>query len=489
MIRSLRVCVLAVLAASLVATSSTAAFGGEGQEIRFEGAEGTTLTVEGLGRYADTISAVPGPSGALQVINELSLDTYVEGLGEMPAHWHEEALKAQAVAARTYAAWEAKKGLWYDQGLDFDICATTACQVFHGKSIVETPEVGKRWKAAVDETAGQVLSYEGEPILARFFSSSGGQTRPNEEVFPRDGHRPYLRAVEDPEDKESSPLSHWRVVFTRKQMNRILAEGVRLSAVSPVADIERVLSDGTREDQVRVTGKNGRTVELIAWEFRAFVSEIAPQLFPDSFPQERMDGGAMPATIPTSRMDFTVDKKRVVIDGYGWGHGVGMSQYGAKGKAEKGWSYEDILANYYGGIAPAQADHSPDRVRVGLRWDTPTVTVTADGPVTILTGSREASVPKGTWKVTVRDDGSLAISGTDPKWQKRSSDSRRAPRPAPLAETAESEESEESASDETPTTSAAGLPPEDQQGLDDLVRTALERATPVLTLFRWAFGD
>ncbi|MDX1747938.1 MAG: SpoIID/LytB domain-containing protein, partial [Halobacteriales archaeon] len=374
------------------------------------------------------------------------------------------------------------QGIWRDKGLDFDICATVTCQVFHGREIVETPKVGARWQKAVQDTAGQVLIYEEWPILARFFSSSGGETRPNEHVFPEDGHRPYLRTVEDPEDRESSPLAHWRVTFTRDQINEILAHGQRLSAVSPLKSIERVLSDGTRPDHIRVVGQNGETVELIAWEFRQFVSEIAPQLFPGEFPQERADGGAMPATFPTSRMDFTVENDKVVVDGYGWGHAVGMSQYGAKGKAEKGWIYDDILANYYGDIRPTVVDHSPERVRVGLSWDRSEFTVRADGPVRILTASGEAILDGGAWTVKVKEDGSLGLSGTDVKWQERTTESRRLPHPTPPAPEPDPEL-------EVPNAEAAGVLNETtaNEPLAYRLRSAIERANPVLTLFRLAF--
>ena len=475
--------VVASLVVSLVG-GVVPAFGEEQApgSIRFEAAPGTVLRVEGHGRYSDTIAAVPAPQSGVQVINELSLDAYVEGLGEMPAHWPEEALKTQAVAARTYAWWEAVQGIWRDKGLDFDICATTACQVFHGREIIETPKVGKRWKAAVDATAGEVLMDGEWPILARFFSSSGGETRPNEHVFPEDGHRPYLRTVDDPEDRESSPLAHWRVVFTRDQMNQIFAHGQRLSTVAPFADIERVLSDGTRSDQIRVTGVNGDVVELVSWEFRQFVSAVAPQLFPGSFPQKRDDGGAMPATFPTSRMDFTVEDDRVVVDGYGWGHAVGMSQYGAKGKAEKGWTYDDILANYYGDIRPKVVDHSPERVRVGLSWDRGSFTVHADGPVTILRAGREATVDGGTWTVTAREDGSLALSGQDVAWKDRTTVSRRSPAPTPPASPPASQAGAQTERTERPdAVNAIGR-------VTNTVVTALEHASPVIVLMRLAFG-
>lgn len=442
---TIRRCVSALLGTALAATTlatatapalAAAVEGAPGVApggFRIEAAEGTTLTVPGLGRFTDTIEVLPAPDGKLQVVNELSLDAYVEGLGEMPASWHGEALKAQAVAARTYAWYSERRGYYLDQGLDFDICGTTACQVFKGREIVETPGVGQRWADAVAATSGEVLTHQDRPILARFFSTSGGATRANEDVFPSSGPRAYLQAVPDPEDAVS-PLSQWDVSFTRAQFDELMSRGETLSAAVPVADVERILSDGTDTDQIRLTRADGHVVDISASKFRAWVSELAPQVFPGQFPQARQDGGTMPATLPSSRLEFEVTDGHVNVHGYGWGHGVGMSQYGAKGKAERGMAYDDILAAYYGGLRPGPHDRAPQRIRVGLTWDAEQVAVHADGYVRVLTDTAEtdarSSIP---W--VFRAGGAHRtelVTRPHSTFVDRTTESRRLPRLAPL---------------------------------------------------------
>jgi SpoIID/LytB domain protein len=398
---------------------------------RIEAAEGATITVDGLGRFADTIEVIPGPDGQLQVINELSMDAYVEGLGEMPASWHAEALKAQAVAARTYAWFSYDRGYYLGQGLDFDICGTTACQVFAGREIVESPGVGARWAAAVADTSGEVLAYEDRPILARFFSTSGGATRNNEDVFPSSGAYPYLQAVEDPEDAVS-PLHRWTVTFTREEFDAIVSRGETLGAAVPVAGVRRIVEPGS-EDVVRLTRANGHVVEISASKFRFWVSDVAPEVFPGRFPQRRADGGRMPATLPSSRLEFDVTDSHVVVHGFGWGHGVGMSQYGAKGKAETGRSYDEILAAYYGGLTPVVHERAPERIRVGLTWEANQVSVRADGYVRVLTDIGEADARSGTpWVFRSAGRSVELVARPDATFTERRTQTRRLPRAEPL---------------------------------------------------------
>lgn len=381
--------------------------GAYGEPLRFAAPAGTTFELPNGRRYSHTIEVRVGPGGDVVVINDLPLDAYVEGLGEMPASWPIEALKAQAVAGRTYAWFEAAQGRWGRYG--FDICASTACQVFHGRDVVETPEVGQRWAQAVAETTGEVLVYDGDPILARYFSTSGGATRDNEDVFPSEGPRPYLKGVDDPDDAVS-PLHRWEARFTRAQMDAILARGRQLSAVSPFDDIEHLTTPDGGSDQVRVRGRNGEVVTVGASAFRAFVSDVADDLYPDTFPQERADGRRLPTTLPSSRFDVTVTEDEVVITGRGWGHGVGMGQYGARGKAERGLAYDEILAAYYNGLVPRTAPGVPERIRVGLDRDAGDVAIRADGPFRVSVGGTVITDRGlGTWRVAERPDRSVGL--------------------------------------------------------------------------------
>ncbi|MBW3658550.1 MAG: SpoIID/LytB domain-containing protein [Actinobacteria bacterium] len=426
--------VLTALATALVLLPARPASAVEGAPgvrpggFRIEAAAGTTLTIPGLGAFSDTIEVLPGPGGRLQVVNEMSMDTYVEGLAEVPASWPAESLKAQAVAARTYAWYSEDRGYYLEQGLDFDICASTACQVFHGREIADTT-IGRPWVEAVRATSGEVLAHEDRPILARFFSTSGGATRNNEDVFPESGPRPYLQGVDDPHDAVS-PLSRWQVRFSRAQFDELLSRGETLRAAVPVAKAERVLADGTRSDHIRFTREDGHQVEIEASKFRFWVSEMAPKVFPGQYPQARADGGRMPATLPSSRIEFTLTDATVAIDGFGWGHGVGMSQFGAKGKAEDGWHYGDILSAYYTGLEAAPHPGAPERIRVGLDWENLSqVEVRADGYVRVFTADAQTDA-RSTIPWTFRSEGSTVDLVTAPHvtFGERTHETRRLPR-------------------------------------------------------------
>jgi SpoIID/LytB domain protein len=324
--------------------------------VRLVGGDGVLISVDGT-RYHDTIElAADG-----QVINDLELERYVAGVAEMPSRWPLEALKAQAVAARTYVWWSAERGV-HD---GFDICATTACQVFRGAEVVL--DGGQRWAEAVAATTGEVLERpDGAPVLARYFSTSGGRTYANEDVFPSTGPSPYLVAIDDPFDAVS-PYHRWEVRFTREEFDEVLSRGERLAATVPVAEVARTGAVDDVQAGFRVAGLDGTVVDVGAVELRDFLSLVAPERFPARFPTRRADGlRPLPTTVPSSRFTVEVTEDEVILDGRGWGHGVGMGQYGARGRAQDGADHVEILSAYYGGLVPAVSSQLPDRVRVGL---------------------------------------------------------------------------------------------------------------------------
>jgi SpoIID/LytB domain protein len=389
--------------------------------LRFEAEEGVVLELADGRRFVDTVE-LRGRDGGTLLVNELPMEAYVEGVAEMPSRWHLEALKAQAVAARTYAWYSIRLGTF----THYDICATVACQVFRGADVVLGSSTGERWREAVAETNGEVLLDDaGLPILARYFSTSGGRTYPNEVVFPQDGPRPYLVGTDDPADAVS-PYHRWRATFTREEFDDILGRGETLGVAAPMADIER---DGSVHDptaSIRVTGRDGTVAEVPAREFREFVSRVAASAFPDRFPGPRSDGlRPLPDTLPSSRYEFEVTDDEVIVHGRGWGHGVGLGQYGALGRAEEGESYDEILAAYYDGRTPTTSDDLPSRVRVGtdaadevsLRGDGP-MRIVADGEVVAerALGRWTATRDGGSWTLTPPDgnDDALTVAATRP---------------------------------------------------------------------------
>ncbi len=264
-------------------------------------------------------------------VHEIAMRDYVIGavLAEMPASYHEEALKAQAVAARTYAVRQREKQqLAPDEllmGADISNDSTKYQAYF-------TPEQAKAFygdsyetyynivSSAVDATGNQVLIYNGEPIVAAFHSTSGGRTESAEIVWGSAVE--YLVPVESTED-ESSPAYLDEKVFTEDELSaRIEAEYPdTVFGDSPdewIAIGDRSVSGTVLEVQLGDTAVSGT-------EFRQIFS-----LKSANFEVEYSDG------------NFIITTK-------GNGHGVGMSQYGANAMANDGADYKEILAHYYTG--------------------------------------------------------------------------------------------------------------------------------------------
>jgi len=355
-------------------------------------------------RFYDRLELVPDGASVL-MINDLTMDDYIAGLAEMPTRWPMEALKAQAVAARTYA-WRALRS---DRYPGYDICATVACQVFRGAGVVLDSSTGERWREAVHATSNEVLlDDEGQPILARYFSTSGGQTYANEDVFPSSGSFPYLLSIDDPYD-EASPLHTWTARFTREQFDEILARGATLSAAVPIASAERLGEITDQQAMIRVMSTTGATAEVGAVAFRDFVSRMAAEMYPDEYPGRTDDGeGTLPAAMPSSRFSIEVRDDEVVVNGRGWGHGVGMGQFGAFARAEEGATYDEILAAYYGGLMPQVAADVPERIRVGMNLSMPRQVI-GDSVFSLAVGDLDVATTMGTWTID-RADGAWNLT-------------------------------------------------------------------------------
>ena len=205
------------------------------------------------GSYHDDLELRPSAGGGLTAVNAVSLDEYVQGVvpGEMPSSWHPEALKAQSIAARSYALVTDKGGEVFDQYPD------TRSQVYRGIT-AEVPSTNN----AVRATAGEVVKHDGKVAVTYFFSTSGGHTENIENVWGGNPV-PYLKGVPDPGDK-GSPRHRWKFTFTNSQMNaklrrylkgRLKSIKIRQRGVSPRIVSADVI--GTR-GSTRVTGTNLR---------------------------------------------------------------------------------------------------------------------------------------------------------------------------------------------------------------------------------------
>lgn len=324
-------------------------------------------------RYRGRLEIVRETNGRLALIDHLTFDEYLAGLAEMPRSWPIEALKAQVVAARTYAIANLRNPGSGAETLGYDICSTDQCQVYRGLT-VEQGAFGEAWVRAVRETRGRILEYRGRPIAAYYFSTSSGRTNRS---FPGGSPVPYIRSVDGQDDE--SPLADWTARFPLTHIGPIL----RSAGSWPNGAVTSVRTSG---DDVIVSG-SGRSVTLTKRSFRIDLNNEAACVYPDRYPA--IDAGAkLPQTVPSSIYSLSTSGGQVILRGRGWGHGVGMSQYGARSLADRGQSYADILGYFYAGLRPVTT-REPGAIRVLVARGASLIRVEVQGRagVTSSTGS------------------------------------------------------------------------------------------------------
>ncbi len=414
---------LAAVVTALVVTTASISGTAAGQEeppVAFHGRveliphDGTSLWWD-THRYAGALR-IDGRRDGLVLVERLDPETYLLGIREVPLSWPEESLKAQVVAARTYLAWTLSRGrAGAGRTYGFDICASAACQVYDGLDQVDGPG-GDRWEAAVAGTAGEMLLYEGLPAQALYSSTSGGRTRSVQDVYPSSSPLPYLQAVASPD--EESPFVDWSFELRNDQLAAVLRRAGL--AEGELRDVTvAVTADGAGPWRVDIDSDGG-TRSLSTWEFRGEMNRAGPRVYPELLPGVRANGRRYPQVILSPTYDISrewrfpsafrsghIDVDLVYrVEGHGWGHLVGMSQYGSKAMADGGSAYQDILAHYYGGLRPQQApQHLPADFTVGLSWGEESFAISPDGPVTVIADGRVlAEEALGTW--TFRHSGS-----------------------------------------------------------------------------------
>ncbi|MFN2587669.1 MAG: SpoIID/LytB domain-containing protein [Actinomycetota bacterium] len=403
--------VAAVAAAAVVAPAPAAAEarkppGALAGPIRLVAQPGETISVSGLHRYFGSVAIAPAPDG-LVVVVRLSVERYLLGLNEVPPRWPEEALKAQAVAARTYALWTlARPPAGAAAAYGFDICASVECQVFAGADVLATPE-GRRWAAAVAATAGEALLHAGRPILARYHSTSGGHTLDNSQAFPGEPDYPYLQGVPSPTET-ASPLYRWEVRFPLRHLRAMLA-GVWTKEHGALRSVRTVASsEGLHYPDVVLRGSK-RNLRIDAESLRDIVRTAGPELYPGTYPSSwPTTSGRLPETLPANRISIATRNSVAVVTGRGWGHGTGMSQWGAYGMAARGATYEEILAHYYSG-ATIGAVATRRSIAVGVDWGRSSVTATGAFDIVDRTGDVAVRDALGSWTFTSAGDGVVAV--------------------------------------------------------------------------------
>lgn len=259
-----------------------------------------------------------------KTIEKVHLESYIQGVvaSEMPADFELEALKAQALAARTYIIRRLIAKDYSDSPEGSVVTDTQMHQVYQNEE-----ELRERWgvdyerkisriNQAVNGTVGKVLTYEGRPINATFFSTSNGYTENSEDYWA--AKIPYLRSVPSPWD-EASPRFNDQIIMTVEEFQKKLGVKMTLPANA----------NGTLSHILSTT--SGKRVKEV---------EIGDHVFTGREVRERLG-------LSSSHFDFNLEAGRVVINTFGWGHGVGMSQWGAHGMAEEGYNAEEIVKYYY----------------------------------------------------------------------------------------------------------------------------------------------
>jgi len=320
-------------------------------------------------KYRGNICIKTQENGSLSVINDIELDKYLYSVvgSEVNPTWHMEALKAQAVAARNYAL--ITMGKHDTEG--FHLCSTTHCQVYKG--YVKEHE---RTNQAVEETKGKLLYYEDKLASTFYHSSSGGHTENSENIW--NDIVPYIRGVEDPYSL-GSPNDNWILELNKAEIKKKLEENnmnigdiidINIIETSEYGRVKKIDFIGTKNkitlEKEKVRYLFGTSNLKSIWYSIKTDSDInIYDISTNSIQVKRPAGlnvisSAGLSTIKTANgkinvkglfdvKNYNITPNTYIFNGKGWGHGLGMSQYGAKGMAEQGYNYIEILEYYYTG--------------------------------------------------------------------------------------------------------------------------------------------
>lgn len=251
----------------------------------------------------------------ITVVNDINVEDYIKGVlyHEVSHLWPMEALKAQAVAARTYALYSINPA-----SKPYDVTNDIYSQVYGGRD-------SERYRTdlAVDYTRGLVLTYDNKIIPAYFHATCAGMTEDARELWNLPD-LPPLRGVPCP-FCQNSPHFHWKRDFRLRDIQDALnLHGYKVGAIKDIAIIDRDRSE--RIDHLKITQKNGDELIIKGKDFRDIMG---------------------PNVLDSNNYEIVMKGYYVDLFGKGWGHGVGMCQWGALGMARQQFNYRQILAYYY----------------------------------------------------------------------------------------------------------------------------------------------
>ena len=261
--------------------------------------------------------------GRLLAINRLDMESYLYGVlpREVPAGWPANALKAQAVAARTYAYSQLERS----NDLPYDVESTVMSQVYGGRDAEHAST-----NQAVEDTRGEVMLYGSQVVVAYFHSHSGGYTEDPANVWG--ASLPYLISKEDPFSPKARGMD-WEAAYDWSAFEAVLVKAFpHLGNVRGVRILER---SGNRVKRLQIVGSS-RSVDLSGNRFRLLLD---------------------PAKLKSTAFTMKRTGRSIVFEGKGYGHGVGMSQWGAMAMADAGYDYRRILNFYYSGVTMERIGH------------------------------------------------------------------------------------------------------------------------------------
>lgn len=266
--------------------------------------------------YRGDIEIIEGRKG-LEVIDELFLESYVAGIinNEISSKWPKDAIKSQAVIARTYALYQRKKRA----DTAYDIEGSVMGQVYNGAGAEDSASF-----MAVNETRGEILAYNGEPALTVYHSNAGGMTESSKDVWAH--YYPYLPSVASPYDS-AAPNFYWEFTLDAGTLKDLLDSSGYSIGKPETVYIEAVTASG-RVKTLIIKDRDNRILRLTGEDLRKVIGY---------------------STLKSAIFEVAVKGGLFNFKGKGSGHGVGLSQWGAKGMAENGYSYKDILGHYYPG--------------------------------------------------------------------------------------------------------------------------------------------
>lgn len=272
-------------------------------------------------KYRGWVELRKKTNGRLLIINELDIEDYLKGViaSEIPNDWEFEALKAQAIAARTYAIYQKRvsgKRLYH-------IKATVSSQVYNGRDGERTNTV-----RAVEDTTGIVIEFRGDVIPAFFHSSCGGHTEDASSLWGIE--EPYLRGV-DCECQSIVQNGLWEKRLSMSFIEQAIRKmGHGAGSISDMSISSVTTAGRVKEVAVR---SSGRTAMIPAEMLRAALGTT---------------------TIPSVFFELEMAEGEAVFSGRGSGHGVGLCQWGTKEMAQRGFDYKAILSHYYPGTTLAR---------------------------------------------------------------------------------------------------------------------------------------